>query len=509
MTSRRAASRPRRRNTRIVQPDWPQPVNPYPPVELASDDEVEAIFRTALQILQEIGIEIWDPDSLSRLKAAGADVDMQNQRVRFDSAFIEEKLALAPGAFTLWTRNPERDLRMGDNRLLFTPVGGPAFCTDLDRGRRRGSYGEMCEFLSLVQSLNIMHFGGSPGGPFEPMDLPVASRYLDVNYALLTVTDKCNPSAAFGRQQTEDAIEMTRIAMGIDHATMRERPSVMCIINTNSPLRLDRPMAEGLVALVEAGQPPVITPPASAGAMAPVTLAGAMAQQSAEVMACVALCQTVKPGAPLVVSSGANPVDMRTGGASNGMPGAMQARLIGAQLGRRYGVPLRGFAGAVSKLVDAQAGYETASGLWGSIMSGANLIYHAGGWIEQGLTASYEKLIMDAEILQMVAGSLQRLEISDETLGLEAVREVGPGGHYFGARHTLRHYLDSPYVPLVSDWGNHDAWQSAGSLSTAERANWVWKRLLADYEKPALDPAIDEELKAYMAGRKQQLSVAA
>jgi trimethylamine--corrinoid protein Co-methyltransferase len=279
----------------------------------------------------------------------------------------------------------------------------------------------------------------------------------------------------------------------------------MTVINTNSPLRLDGPMGDGLIEMALHGQPVVATPFTLAGAMSPVSLAGALAQQHAEALCMVALAQIVRPGCPMVYGAFTSNVDMRTGSPAFGTPETVKGALASGQLARRCGLPWRSSNTTASNVVDAQAAYESEMAVWGALMGGVNLLYQGAGWLEGGLTASYEKLIVDAEILQMMAEVLQPIEVDDAALGLDAIADVGPGGHFFGTAHTLERYETAFYRPLVSDWRNFETWQADGARTATERANAIWKRLLAEAVPPPLDPPVLEALDAFVARRKREI----
>jgi len=500
---RRSARRPAGART-VPQRPWSQPRLPVAPIELVSGDEIEAILRAALTVLQDVGMRIAEPKARGLLAAAGASVDEDDMRVRFDPAMVEELVARAPAEFTLHVRNPAHDLHVGGRDCFFSAVGGPAFCSDLDRGRRAGTYAEMCEYLKLIQSLNVLHQEG--GGPFEALDLPAGTRHLDLYYAQITLMDKNWQPQGLGRERATDALEMAAISLGVSREALLDKPVFTCIINTNSPLLLDGPMAEGLMTLAEHGQAIVVTPFTLAGAMSPITLAGALAQQHAEALAGIALCQVVRPGAPVMYGAFTSNVDMKSGSPAFGTPEYTKAAQISGQLARRIGIPFRSSNVTTSKLVDAQAAYESMMSLWGAMLGGAHLINHAAGWLEGGLTASFEKLIVDAEMLQLMAAYFEPIEVSDATLGLDAIREVGPGGHFFGTAHTLARYEKAFYVPIISNWDNYETWLEAGRADTAQRANAMWKRLLADYQQPPIDAAVDDALRDYVTRRKQELA---
>ena len=508
------SSKTRRRNTRkdrvsgsITQSPWKLLRYRNSPTELLSKDAIESIHQAALSILQETGMTILSDEARGRYAQAGFAVDTASQRVRFESELVESLTAQAPAGFTLEARNPAKSLRIDSGHVIFTSVGGPAYVMDSDRGRRSGSYAEMCDFMRLVQSLDILHQDG--GGGFEAMDLPAPSRHLDLFYAQCTLLDKNWVPWTMGRAQTMDALNMVALSLGKCCADLVAAPALCGIINTNTPLQLDIPMAEGLMTLAEHGQAVAITPFTLAGAMAPVTMAGALALQHAEAMAGIALTQIVRPGAPVLYGGFTSNVDMKTGSPAFGTPEYLQAAQASGQLARRLGVPFRSSNVNAANCADAQAAYESCLSLWGAISGQANMIKHAAGWLHGGLTASLEKLIIDAEVLQMVAASLEPFEVNRETLAREAIREVGPGGHFFGSPHTMARYEDAFYAPLLSNWSNHESWLEAGSVNTEQRANQIWKQLLKEYQQPEIDPAIDEALQDYVARRKLEINKAA
>lgn len=496
----RRGHRVKRSANAIRQLPWGEVTNPYAAAEILSDEQLDTIIQTSLSVLEDQGMRFLEPGSRDTLRAAGADVDEDEKIVRFDPAMVREQLALAPSHFELRARNPARDLKVGGNNVLFASVGGPAFCSDLDKGRRPGTYAEMCDYFRVVQSLNIIHQEG--GGAFEAMDLPAETRHLDLYLAQVRLLDKNCQAYALGRERTVDAIEMACIALGANREELAKRPAVLAIINTNSPMQLDIPMTEAVVELASANQVCCITPFTLAGSMSPATLAGTLMQQTAEVLAVATFAQIVRPGAPLIYGSFASNVDMRSGAPALGTPEYTKAAQASGQIARRLGLPYRSSNTTVSNCVDSQAAFESQMSLWGSVMGHANLVNHAAGWLEGGLTASFEKLIVDAEMLQMIAEYLRPIDVNDDELAVNAIAEVGPGGHHFGTGHTLERYETAFYTPLLSNRQNFEAWQEAGSADSAVRANEIWKQLLKEYEQPALDPAIDDELVEYVEKRK-------
>ena len=491
---------------------WRRLVNPFTPLEILSADQIEAIHHAGLRILRDIGIEVLSGRALDLLERAGASVTREGDaggrgasgRVRMEPAQVEQLVEQAPATFELHARNSERNLLFGSRNLVFGAVGGPAFVTDIDRGRRPGNAADFESYVKLIGALDVIHQEG--GGPLEPQDWPVETRHLDMYRTFAVNLDKTWQCLAFGSTVVEDAIEVACIARGIDRAQLAREPSLMTVVNTNSPLRLDGPMSDGLIAMAEAGQPVIATPFTLAGAMAPSTLAGALAQQHAEALFVVALAQLVNPGTPMVYGGFTSNVDMRTGSPAFGTPEYVQAQLATGQLARRVRLPWRTSNVTGSPVVDAQAAYESGMSIWGAVLGGASILYQGAGWLEGGLTASFEKLILDAELLQQMAQVLQPLVVVDDTLGLDAIAEVGPGGHFFGSPHTLARFETAFYQPMLSDWRNFETWQEDGARTATQRANAIWKRLLAEFEPPPLDPGRLEALDAFVERRKREVA---
>ena len=496
----RRGSRPPRVIGTLVQPPFGQVPRPYAPIEVLGADQVAAIHAAALQVLAEIGMKVLEPRARDLFALAGAGVT--GETVRLDPALVMARLATVPRQFTLEARNPARNLRFGGNDSVFASVGGPAYVMDNDRGRRDGTFAEMCDYLRLIQSLNVIHQEG--GGPFEPMDLNPNTRHLDIYLAQITLLDKNWQTQTLGHARTMDGIEMAAIMLGTTPEGLQQRPTLLGIINTNSPLQLDIPMAEGLIAMASHGQVLVITPFTLAGAMSPVTLAGALVMQHAEAMAGIVLTQIVRPGVPVMYGGFTSNVDMRSGAPAFGTPEYTKAAQASGQLARHIGVPFRSSNVTAANEVDAQAAYESQMALWGSLMGGAHLVEHAAGWLQGGLTASFEKLILDAEMLQMMQAYFTPIVVDEASLAVEAIREVGAGGHFFGSDHTMSRYETAFYAPLLSNWDNHPSWLQRGGVQARERANAIWKQMLTEYRQPPLDPAIAGALQAYVARRKSE-----
>jgi len=487
----------------LAQLPWSEVRNPHLPLAILSADQLEAIHRTSLRILEELGIELMSADARRRLRAAGADVDEASGMVRLDRALVGETLANAPSAFTLTPRNPQRRVQLGGDHLVFGLVAGPANIHDLERGRRPGNYRDYCDFIRLAQHFNVLHMLGNQ--VCAPIELPANSRHLDAYYANLIYSDRAYHCSAIGAARARDGIRMMAIARGISLDEMVRSPGVMTIISVNSPRRFDEAMADGLIAMAALGQPVVITPFTLMGAMAPVTLAAALAQQNAEALFGVVLAQVVRPGTPVMYGAFTSNVDLRTGAPAFGTPENAKANVACGQLARRYGLPYRTSNASASNAADAQGAYETGMSLWGAILGRGNLIYHAAGWQEGGLTASFEKFVLDVEMLQMMVEFLKPIAVDEAELGFEAIRRVAAGGHFFGDPHTLERYEQAFYRPLLSDWQNHASWQIAGGLDATRRATPIWKRALAEYQQPPLDPAIREELDAFVRRRRDEI----
>ena len=490
------------RRVAVRQIPWRHVTNPYAPIEPLSADQIEAIHEASLRILKDIGMKVMLPEGRAILRQAGADVDESSQIVRFERGLVEQALATVPESFPMYARNPARNIVMGGNTLNFATVGGAPHAHDLERGRRPGSFSDYVELLKLAQSLNVVHILAGFGP--EPQDVPVNVRHLVAAEAMLTYTDKVSFMFTLTPQRMRDVFEMLRIARGVTAEQLMAEPSVYSIINTNSPMQLDQPMAWGVIEMARLNQVLCVTPFTLAGAMAPVTLAGALAQQNAEALAAITLNQLVRPGAPLIYGGFTSNVDMRSGAPAFGTPEYIKAALIGGQLARRYKMPYRSSNANASVWPDAQATYEGAMSIWGALMGWTNLLAHGVGWLEGGLVASYEKYIIDAEMLQTMAEFFTPTVVDEASLALDAIREVGHGGHFFGAQHTLARYETAFYSPLLSDWRNFQQWQADGALDATHRATKIWKQLLADYEQPKLDPGVAEELRAFVERRTRE-----
>ncbi|MGO9633231.1 MAG: trimethylamine methyltransferase family protein [Steroidobacteraceae bacterium] len=481
-------------------------VNPYPPMELLSADQLEAIHLTSLRILEELGMEVMSARALSLLKAAGAQVDAATCNVRLDRGLIETALRSAPASFVLTPRNEGNRVILGANHINFGLVAGPPNVHDCERGRRSGNYRDYCDFIRLAQYFNVVHLIGNQ--VCAPTELPANTRHLDTYRANLLYSDKVYHCSAIGAGRALDGIRMMAISRGLTLSRLAESPGVITIISVNSPRRFDEAMLDGLIAMAEHGQAVVITPFTLMGAMAPAALAAALAQQNAEALFGVVLAQLVRPGAPVVYGAFTSNVDMRSGAPAFGTPENAKANIASGQLARRYRLPYRTSNASASNAADAQGAYETEMSLWGAVLGHGNLVYHAAGWQEGGLTASFEKFILDVEMLQLMAEFLKPMVIDDRELGFDAIKGVATGGHFFGEPHTMERYEHAFYSPLVSNWQNYENWQIGGGKDATQRATDLWKQALIEYQEPALDPAIRDALDAYVATRRIEIGPA-
>ena len=481
---------------------WQPPSYIDRPASPLSDDQIESIHHASLDIIENIGILFLNDEACAHLKEAGCDVDESTQTVKMDRDFVLEQLQYAPSEFSITPRNPDREITIGGKNFVFGPVASPPNVMDLEGGRRVGSHADYQNLIKLSQAFNCIHC--IAGYPVEPLDLHASIRHLHCTYDMLKLSDKAIHAYSLGKERVEDVVEMVRIAAGLTEEEFALKPRMFTNINSSSPLKHDFPMLDGAMRLAKLNQPVIITPFTLAGAMAPVTLAGAIVQQNAETLACIALLQYLRKGAPVVYGAFTSNVDMKSGAPAFGTPEYIRAMQISGQMARFYKLPWRGSNANAANAPDAQAMWESAFSLQGVISGGANVIYHAAGWLEGGLSASMEKFVLDCEMLQQIIYLQQPLPFQVDDLGVDAIAEVGPFGHFFGCEHTQSRYKSAFYTPLISDWSNFESWEEKGGLWAHQRAQKAVKEILNEYEAPQLDPAIDEELQAFIAKRQEQ-----
>lgn len=487
----------------IAQSAWQSMHNYMAPLAPLSDDHLESVHQASLDLLESYGIEVMSEAARSVFRTAGATVDDDTGIVRVDREIILAAIATAPARFTLTPTNADRALTIGGNNVHFGMVSGAPNVHDIRGGRRSGNFADYQNFIKLGQSFNVIHFFGNQ--TLAPNDLPVNTRHLDTSFVNLTLADKVFLSMSIGANRVTDAVNLTALARGLTMDEMAKSPSSITNINVNSPRKLDSEMSDAAMAMARMGQATVVTPFTLMGAMTPVSFAAALAQQNAEALFGVALVQLTQPGAPVVYGGFTSNVDMKSGAPAFGTPENSLANMAGGQLARRYNLPYRTSACSASNAVDAQAVWETQMAMWGAVTGHGNLIYHAAGWGEGGLVADYEKFIVDCEMLQAMQNLLTPRNFDPAEFGFAAHDEVDPGGHFFGATHTMERYKTAFYSPYLSDWSNNENWTDAGSRTATERAMDIWPEILAAYQPPAMDPARIEAMQAYIARRKEEI----
>ena len=499
-----------RRKGRVIKSDragldqlaWHLPSYTDQAIAPLDEEGVSLIDDTAMRILEEIGIDFLHEEAREILREGGCDVKKDSVTVRMDRDLVREQIAYAPSLVKIVPRNKSRAINIGGNNFVFGQVSSPPNVSDLDNGRRVGNRHDYQNLLKLAQSFNCIHFTG--GYPVEPVDLHPSIRHLDCLYDKLTLTDKVMHGYSLGVERIEDAMEMVRIAAGISPKEFEQMPRMFTNINSSSPLKHDWPMLDGAMRMVRRNQFVVVTPFTLSGAMAPITLAGAISQQTAECLAAVVLLQLVRPGASVAYGSFTSNVDMRTGAPAFGTPEYIRATQMSGQMARYYKLPWRASNANAANCLDAQSTWESTASLWACSTANANMIYHAAGWMEGGLCASFEKFIIDCELLQQLSYYHKPIPISDDDLAFEAIRKVGSHGHFLGSDHTGSRYKDAFYSPFLSDWNNYENWLISGSKETPQRANKIFKDVIRDYIPPEMDVAIAEELREFVERRKNE-----
>jgi trimethylamine---corrinoid protein Co-methyltransferase len=471
------------------------------PVEVLSDEAAELIEHNADTILEEVGVIFRDyPEALQLVGDAGADVT--GDRVRFPRGMCREIVSKsAPAVYTQHARNPARSVQIGGDATVFAPNYGSPFVHDLDRGRRYATLADFESFVKLTYASPYLHHSG--GTVCEPVDVPVNKRHLDMVYAHLRYSDKPFMGSVTAGSRAADSVELARIGFGGD---LGERTVITSLINAASPLVWDATMLAAAHVYAANNQACLITPFILAGAMAPVTAAGVAAQTLAEALAGMTFVQLVRPGAPVIFGSFASSMSMQTGAPTFGTPEPALVLYVVAQLARRLGVPFRsGGSLSASKVPDAQAAYESANTLQPTILAGVNFVLHAAGWLEGGLAIGYEKFVLDNDQLGMAHTFVKGVDLSPNGQALDAIRENGPGQHFLGTAHTLANFETAFYRSAIADNSSFEQWLEEGSQDAARRANSIWKKTLAEYEAPPIDPAIDEALREFVARRKSEM----
>jgi trimethylamine--corrinoid protein Co-methyltransferase len=472
------------------------------PFEIVSEEGLELLEHNADTILETVGVEIRDyPSALERFRDAGADVS--GTRVRFPRGLCRQIVqATAPAVYTQHARNPEHSVQIGGDATVFAPNYGSPFAHDLDNGRRYATIADFENFVKLAYMSPYLHHSG--GTVCEPVDVPVHKRHLDMVYAHMRFSNKPFMGSVTAPERARDTVEMARILFGADY--LEDHAVILSLINANSPLVWDATMLGAARAYAEANQATLLTPFILAGAMAPVTAAGVAAQTLAEALAGMTFVQLVRPGAPVVLGSFASSMSMQSGAPTFGTPEPALVLYTVASLARRLGVPFRsGGSLCASKIADAQAAYESAATLQPTVLGGVNFVLHAAGWLEGGLTVGYEKFILDADQCGMMAVFVKGVDLSENGQALDAIRGNGPGQHFLGTAHTLANFETAFYRSEVADNNSFEQWTEDGGLDAAQRANAIWKRMLADYEAPPIDAGIDEAIGEFIVKRKASM----
>ena len=508
-SSRRGGGRDAKRAIRAASAasSVPYITRKVPYYEVLDAEGLETIEHNADTILQEVGIDFRDDaEALELWRQAGADV--QGERVRFPLGMCRSLVqATAPRQFTQHARNPARSVEIGGRNTVVAPAYGSPCAHDLDRGRRYATIEDFRNFVKLAYSSNALHHSG--GTVCEPVDLPVNKRHLDMVHAHIRYSDKPFMGSVTHPDRAQDSIELARIAFGdnfIDPLTDKPRTVLINLINANSPLTFDETMLGAAKVYARANQATLITPFILSGAMSPVTVAGTAAQTLAEALAGMAFVQLVNPGAPVVMGSFASSMSMQSGAPTFGTPEPALVLYVMAALARRLGVPFRSGGGLCgSKIPDAQAASESANTLLPTCLGGVNFVLHTAGWLEGGLAMGYEKFILDVDQAGMMHTLLAGVDLSENGQAIDAIREVGPGKHFLGCTHTQANFENAFYRSPITDNNSYEQWLAEGSLDIAQRANTRWKRMLAEYQAPPLDVAIEEALDDYIARRKASM----
>ena len=474
--------------------------NRMPRYEILSADALAQLDAGWRRLVTEIGVEFMSDRALDLFRAAGQRVE--ENCVFLDPEFVLEQVAKAPREFDVQARNPANSIHIGGDSMAFGAVYGPPFVREGDI-RRDGTFEDYKNFLRLAQSFSVLDSAG--GVVCEPNDTPLDSRHLDMNLALMTLTDKMYMGNVVSGVNARDTIAMSEILFG-GRAAIEETPASISLINCNSPLRWDDRMLDALFEYCEAAQPVVLTPFILMGAMSPVTIPAALVQQIAEALSGIALAQLIRPGCPVIFGSFLSNIDMQSGSPTFGTPESGIGLLCTGQIARHFNLPFRSGGGLTSSQVpDAQAGYEALMTLMPTFLAGTNWVMHSAGWLEGGLVAGFEKFVIDCQLVEMLQHEFTPLEIDPGSLGFDAHQEVGHGGHFLGSMHTMERFRTCFYRPFLNSSDNYERWMRNGAQDTATRANGIWRKKLEDYQQPPLDDAIRAELEEYVVRRRAEL----
>ncbi len=500
MTETVPASRAKRRGrgappSIVREVNYRQLKNPFPPMKVFSDDRIEAMHEAALSVLENLGMRVLLPAARDHFTRGGA-ILRDDDMIHIGRDMVEAALASAPKSIHAHGAIRERDVILEPGSIVFQPGAGAPHATDRTRGRRPGTASDFRDLTRLTQHFDVLQMVPPL---IEPQDVATNVRHYMTMEAQLTLSDKLPFIFSRGTPQVEQSFEILRDFRGLSDDEFQGSVHSYTIINTNSPRQLDIPMAQGLIDFARAGQVSIVTPFTLMGAMAPITVAGAITLSHAEALAAITLTQLVRPGAPVLYGTFTSNVDMKSGAPAFGTPEHFKASLAAGQMARLIGLPWRSAAGSAANTSDVQAAGETQFGLWGCLMAGATVTIHAAGWLEGGLTVSYEKLITDIEILQMIAELCTETHATDAEIGLDALAEVAPGGHFFAAQQTMSRYQTEFYQPFAADWSNFGTWSENGSVDATTRATGIWQRILHDEKGPKIDLDRKAVLDEYIA----------
>lgn len=497
--SRRERRRERRTRETVIQ-KMVQPEHHLPLYELLDTEGIQRVHDMSMLILSEVGIAFYDDESIAILQEHG--VRVEDSIAYFDEAILMEYIGKAPSQFTQLARNPDNNIIVGGKHLTFAPVYGPPFVWDKDRKRRNATLEDFQNFTKLAYMSPYIHHSG--GTTVEPTDEATHTRHLDMLYSHIKYSDKAFMGSVISAENAEDSVRIAEMVFGSDE--IREQPALLSLINISSPRQLDDRMLGALKVYAKAKQAMIITPFILSGAMAPASIAGTLIQANAEALAGIAFAQMINPGTPVIYGTFQTTVDMRSGAPVLGAPESQTTLLLSAQMARHYNLPFRsGGTFASSKIPDAQAAYEAAMTMQATVAGRVNFVLHAAGWLEGGLTAGYEKFVLDCEILGMMHKLVQPVDLSDEAMAMDSIRSVEPGGHHLGTEHTMKVMRTAFYSAELFDYNSAEQWEAEGSLDAIDRANAKYKQLLSSYQAPQIDEALDKELQAFIARRKEEI----
>jgi len=475
----------------------------FAPSEVLSETEVHNVHRLSMRLLTEVGLTFMSKRARVDLENHGCKVDHETGRTLFDPEVVDHFLSLGPSEFDLVARDRHKTVHFGGDSIVFGSASSAPNVVDMDRGRRPGTARDFQDLIKLGHMIPSLHLFG--GHSVEPIDRPPNVRHLDSVYDWMTLTDKAMRLYGIGETRVQDGLDMIKIGYQVDEAELNATPHTMSVLNVNSPLLVDEPLLEGSVALAKRGQITIISPVAMSGAMSPITSSGSLIQHNAECIGVAAYMQMVAPGSPAFYGSLIAAVDMKSGAPAMGVPEVVTGAIAAGQMARFYNMPYRTWLGSTSNTVDAQAAYESMMSIMSAYMGGAHFVHHGHGWMQGGLTTGFEKTMLDAELIQMFDAIKPTIDFTDADEVIDAIAEVGPGGHFLGSSHTMSRYQTEFHTPALSDWRNYEQWEEAGGPRTIDHAARMWKDTLASYVAPPIADDVKAELEDFVARRKAEI----